>query len=671
MMAAASWFIAIAPLSSYGESIHGRVSDGTPDYSEFRFQRLERVMASFNPEKSRDDQENQAVMEALMPFIETRTPIANVTVILRHKTTVAGGREFLVKSVTDSQGKFTFSDTPRGEYSVTAELKRRWWTRPVQIRKEVEHYHSSDFVELVYYSAAAIVKGKITDTVGRPIASAKVTATDYSHNQETSQEDAVHSHVVSTRSASDGSYELAGLIPGNAYSGPATYDIHAEKEGFVTTKMRVPVATECVYSAHTRLIQLLLESQGRTGKARLEEWKRETHLQPSRKGNTQCGINLSLGTPSVLSGRVSDPQNRPMSGCEVWLAPVKDRWRPLVQDAPDPKRICTDEGGAFECRGIPAGQYKIHVGKDDRWIIAGSTNFIVGEDQVVTGMNLQIDFHPLGRIEATVRKRDGGGPIPNFAATVRQVVSPNEYYSTTGTVKLNSAGRGTFSVENISPGKAELEITAPGFAPEHLTIDIPSGQTAPLHIQMTRSGTAAARVIRDNAPLQHSENLQAFSEETNTVTYGRNGRPEIPELKPGGYIIRAHVFEGDKCIRYETAPILIEADKTNNVTLDFSGNNTLAFSLAMPSDLSAQIWVESSGAPMNQPFEKNLGIVADLWLDWPGIYEVKHLRPGTYRVYAQLIDPEKGNAANTKLLPKQVQTVTLKEGKAVAVDFRF
>ena len=412
LMFAASWFFAVTPLFSYGEGIQGRVSDGTQDYSEWRFQRLERVLATFNPEKNWAVKENQAVMEALMPFVETRKPIPNVTVILRQPSTVLGGKEFLRKTVTDPQGKFAFSDTPRGEYSVTAEVNRRGWTRPVQMRKEVEHYHSCDFVDLVYYSDAAIVRGIITDSAGRPIASAQVTASDYSHNQETSQEGAVQSHVVSTQSARDGSYELAGLIPGNVYSGPATYDIHAEKEGFVATEMRVPVATEVVYSAHTRLIRLLLKSQGHTGKAWLAEWKRETQLQPSRKGNSLSGINLSLGTPSVLSGGVSDPQNRPLSGCEVWLAPVKDRWRPLVQDVPDPKRVCTDAGGAFECRGIPAGQYKIHVGRDRRWITAGSTNFIVGEGQVVTGMNLQIDFHPLGRIEATVSKRDGGGPTP-------------------------------------------------------------------------------------------------------------------------------------------------------------------------------------------------------------------------------------------------------------------
>lgn len=660
-----------------GGSIHGSVNDGTPDYSEWRFKRLERVTASYHSGNDGDGREGEKdIWAALLPLIETRKPLPNVTVILRTNSTVPGTHDLLLKTVTDSQGKFIFPGVPRGEYNVIAEVRQRWWAHTVQIQKQIEHYHSYATVDLIYYSNATSVRGRITDSAGRPIASAQVTATDYKYKQKTSQEGAVHSHIVSTLSARDGSYVLTGLMPGNAYSGPATYDFRAEKEGYVTAEMSLPVITEDVFSAHTRLMRLLLKSSGRDGEARLADWERETRPQPSRKNNTITGINLILGTPSVLAGRVADPQARPQSGCEVWLDPVKNRSIPLVQDVRGPKRAYTDGQGAFECRGVPAGRYTFRVGKDNRWVNAGPTNFMIGEGLVVTGITLNIDLQPLSQIKVRVRTQNTELPLTNFAASVWVVSNPKEYSSTRGDVKLKSFGPGTFSVEKISPGKAELEITAPGYVTEHLYINVPPGETVPLYVQMMRSGTANIHIIRDNVPLEPSENLQAFSVESGAVTYGRNGPKkgggfEIQGLKPGPYIIRAHVFDGYKCIRYETAPSAIEADKTSNVTLDFSGSNTLAISLSMPPDLRAQIWLETADAPPNQPFEKNLNMCAYLWPERTGKYEVKHLRPGTYRVCAKLIDPTKGKVAMPELPSPQNQTITVEAGKTLAVGFHF
>jgi len=684
MTATVFWLISISLLSTTqaaigyagGECIQGTVSDDTPDYSGSRFEDLERAMATFDPNMEADNGNIQmAAVKSLMAFVDIpHKPLPNVTVTLSAVPTFPGVNELHLITITDSLGKFCFSNVPQGIYCIEAKVRRGFLTPPLEIRKQVEHYNYYDRVDFVYYSRPATVKGSITDTSGRPLASVKLTATHQNYNREGIEQ--FSHHVVSTVSARDGSYELQGLMPGNAYTGPEDYDIRAERENYVTAKKRVPVATEEVFAAMTRLWRILLRNSDQDGKARLAEMELKQAPQFSRNGTMITGIDLVLGAPSVLTGWVAGPQNNPQPGCDVSLVRIRDLGVPQVQDVIIPKPVATHAQGSFEFRGVPAGRYTFHIGKDNRWVNAGPTNFIIGEGQVITGLSLNIDFQPLSQIKANVRAQNTGMPVTNFVASVWGVINPKEYSSTRGEMKLKPFGPGTFSIEKISPGKADLEITAPGYVTEHLYVNVPPGETVPLNVQMIRAGTANIHIVRDGAPLEPSENLQAFSVESGAVTYGRNGPKEgggyeIQGLKPGPYIIRAHVFDGKKCVRYETTPAAIEADKTNSVTLDFSGSNTLAISLSMPIDLRAQIWIEVANAPADQPFEKNLDMCAYLWPDRPGKYEFKHLRPGTYRVCAKLIDPAKGKAAKRQLPPPQNQTIAVEAGKTLAVEFHF
>lgn len=683
ILATAFWFMAVAQLASpqaataysSGECIHGTVSDRTPDYSEDRIKDLERVMAKYDPkiEDPNRDLENAALHALLKIADGPRKPLPNVTVILSTVPTAPGANELHLITITDAQGKFSFSNVTRGVYYVEAKIHRGFLARPFEIKKKVEHYHYYDTVDLDYYSRPANLRGRITDSSGQPLASVKVIATQRHFNEEGVE---FPTHIVSTLSTRDGTYELPGLMPGNAYTGPVNYNIRAEKQNYVTSETRVPVATEEVFSASKRLWRILLKNSGPDGAARLAEMEQKLSPPDSRQGCTINGIDLVLGSPSKITGRAVDSQNIPQPGCDVWLVPVKDRDAPHIQDVMIPKPVLTQSQGAFEFQGVPAGRYAFRIGKDSRWMNTGPTNFMIGEGQVITGLTLTVDFQPLGHIEAHVRNKETGTPITNFSASVWSVTNPKEYSSAGGCIKMKPFGPGTFSVENISSGKAEMEITAPGHVTEHLYVDVLPGQTTPLNVQMVRAGKAGIRLIRNGAPLEPSENLQAFSVETDAVTYGRNGPKEggdyeISGLKPGPYIIRAHVFEGKKCIRYEAAPITIVADKSSHVTLDFSGSSTLALILSMPTDLRAQIWVEVADAPLNQPLETNLGMRAYLWPERPGKYEVKYLRPGAYRVCAKLIDPAKGKAVKPELPPPQSKPVSLDEGKTTTVEFHF
>jgi len=184
-------------VSSYGGGIRGTVRDGTPDYSERQFRHLERIVAQAVAERGRDEAgRDESIMKALMELIGPRGPMSSVTVTLRSKSTTPEAGKFLLKTITDSKGNFSFPDVREGEYVVTAEIFRGWLAERTEVQQQVEHYRTFDSVNLVFHPNSVVVKGKIADTSGRPLSSVKVTATQCG-NDDDSGGTTVQSHVVS------------------------------------------------------------------------------------------------------------------------------------------------------------------------------------------------------------------------------------------------------------------------------------------------------------------------------------------------------------------------------------------------------------------------------------------------------------------------------------------
>ncbi len=248
----------------------------------------------------------------------------NVTVTLSTKPGTPAVRKLLLKTRTDSQGNFGFPDVPQGEYVVTAEIRRGWLAEKTEVQRLVEHYRSCETVDLVYYPNPVIVKGKITDTSGRPLASVKVTAVQCNHDIEGDY--TVNSHVVSAVSDRDGSYELQGLIPADAWEAAPLvmggtgyahnkYNIHTELEGHVPAEVKIPIVPEEVRTAALRLMRILLEQEGPEGKARLAAIK--PAALPACQGNTITGIDFVLASSSLIAGNVIDSQIKPQSKDEL------------------------------------------------------------------------------------------------------------------------------------------------------------------------------------------------------------------------------------------------------------------------------------------------------------------------------------------------------------------
>jgi hypothetical protein len=216
--------------------------------------------------------------------------VPNIIVTLR-------GDSVTSKAVTDLQGKFKFPSLPRGVYEITAESTspssltgvRRMATGQTQIK-----LNSHCNLKLTLSAHLVVVRGRITDDQGQPIARAKVTAVEVIDDPS----NMFYPRTYSSVSNADGSYELQGIEPTNFWHilrylvepnpGQLSYvDIRVEAPGFVQSSENVPRVT-LITEEWLNLARHFLEAYARVAQKTGTPVPRENEglFFPSSQGNT-------------------------------------------------------------------------------------------------------------------------------------------------------------------------------------------------------------------------------------------------------------------------------------------------------------------------------------------------------------------------------------------------
>jgi len=161
-------------------------------------------------------------------------------------------------SKLDDKGFFKFTDLPVGEYRIIAEapswsMKKGQSTAMLSVSTLINEQTRSPLI-LKLNSEFAILKGRLVDPAGKPIANGKVVVTGRppSTNREAPN--------WSGRSGADGEFEIHGieaapwfrvynyLINKNSHLGGATAKIEVTADGYTTAAkyrdLQVPLATE-------------------------------------------------------------------------------------------------------------------------------------------------------------------------------------------------------------------------------------------------------------------------------------------------------------------------------------------------------------------------------------------------------------------------------------------
>ena len=330
----------------------GRVLDGTPDYSDEAFRRLERVMAAGD---WKTDEGANAFGAALAAMMNPKGPIVGARVVLRSAGAAPDERE----TTTDEKGLFHFSPYPYGEYVLTITTPesdaRASQTLEWRLRKDDYGQEGDEFVFPAEYVAA---RGTVRDSAGNPMAGIAIMAEEYAYGFEL-QKWRPAAHVVKTTTDADGHFELAGLHPAvlwYAWAFRGDYLVHAEGAGLAPRVKELKVLTETTHAAAQRMLDLFRHAAPKD-----ENGLKDMKLaEPADEHGVLAGVDFTMTAAAAIAGRTLDEAGAPVAGVGLVLDPGDG-----LPEMPYPLSLRqtaqSDENGNFRFDALLPGHYVVKV----------------------------------------------------------------------------------------------------------------------------------------------------------------------------------------------------------------------------------------------------------------------------------------------------------------------
>jgi hypothetical protein len=356
-----------------------------------------------------------------------------------------------------------------------------------------------------------------------------------------------------------------------------------------------------------------------------------------------------------------------------------------VEDvAPDPTE--TDGEGQFTFECVPSGVFLFET--DNR---AGGSRkarnppldvregeFISDIEVVVEAVEVEDEDREKGNISGLVVDGTSRQPIQVSSVTVIGLDAPGETSPVWGRTIPDDSREGAFLIEGISPGTATLQLSAPGYAPERVQVEVVSGRTREVSFSLTAEGVLLGYVT-ENGEAKEGASVTAFPAEerggASAYTSGE-GYYELRGLKEGMYLVNASAWGGimPRVVTFRSVWADVESGKATRVDLEVGGSAAICGTLSYPDEgVRGYIFVRDASSTGAVPpidsrdyFEQ---IVAQaLFVQRNGYYEIGNLPPGTYNVTARchFFDQEAGNFIPVK---ERSKIVSLSRGEIAEVSF--
>lgn len=704
--------------------IRGLVIDGTLDTSKPLLEEFARSLLQYDEamkagDKDRLRQLKRSAESNIVNVAQPTRPIPHASVTL-YNLSSDSPRRFEKTVKADAEGKFGFFDIPRGCYRIVAQDLNKGPNFGKAVELTMEHYHQHDNIRLVIYPQTITLKGRVTDSGGHPVPDVMVAAKQGHEDYETEGDFTRYYHETTSRTDSEGRYAIKGLLPADVWHAGALanggygdkdicYVLKIAANGYVPVKAIVPVVPEETRQTAKAFFDILTGRESLYQKADRSERKGAPVTQPVCHGYTLSCVDFILNRPASISGAVVNKQGVPQKDCSVHLLSTNQTERlSCLPRAAIPWYVSTGANGAFMIENVPPDTYEFRVYEDGRCVSGRSPVRVTVEEGIsLTGVRLEHDALPFGRIEGVVIDAASGKPVKGFSLYVAEVTGSTEYVPSCGRWKssclcgqkgchtdacnrwlqTNDTHASAFILENISPGKAELVVQAPGYAEEHALIDVAPDEVAKPNVRLWRAGTARIKsVIKEGARVDFYASLPrepplvryvAVPDEGGRCVHGGNpsqqaGYDDFLNIKPGHYTIRGEIrYLPDDVMRYETAPVVIESDRTSETTLDFNGPCGLRLELGFSPGTAISIRLETADTPSDKDFECNPGLRATAYFREPGTFLIPDLKPGVYRLslFRWKVPSDKGPVGLKS--PDQVRTITLNGTDQPSLAFHF
>ncbi len=623
------------------------------------------------------------------------TPLPGITVTLSSDN---GERKTTV--VTDQAGNFRFENIRPDSYKVRPDFPQgaalfpdqalllnysyNIWTKPIW-----------DGIEFVFRMDGVSIEGRVMDPQGNPIAGAEITAFNAAKNTQENISNGIAGtlhQMASVLSNAEGKFRLENLAAFNLGDGLDylrhgrycwEFQIQCKAKGYRMEQTALPPYPNALLKAALEFDEYKMKTDK---KENFTPDYADVKL-PSGEGNVITGVDLVLVPAGSISGRVLDsrgnkilsPEEEQSSSTRISLVSVEVSSGSQIQETnhkpfiiPDP--VFIGMGSRFHFENVPAGRYffDIQMRQDGVRMRARNGAVAIKEGETIQDLNLVVESREeRGNVVGHVMDVLTGQPVSALSIKVLRVESPSEPKPQRGYVQTAGRPEGTFTIAQISSGKATLKISAPGYAPLQTDIEVPANEILEQTFQL-EAGSGLLGMVMDAETKEPVEKFDVKITQTEgegkgkpvegQVLMDRNtkGRFSILGLSAG----RVTVEIGNVRDR-STEVVEIEIPEGERIEQTFL--------------MKQRGFVTGRVRVNGKEYKGNIRIVREdgieerdqtIETDEQGEYKSKELNLGEYQMSASVIH-ECGFQKDTKVLVYDRAEVQVESGKETRQDFDF
>jgi len=281
------------------------------------------------------------------------------------------------------------------------------------------------------------------------------------------------------------------------------------------------------------------------------------------KNETVENVDFALVRGGVITGKVTDPDGRPIIELDISISRVETREGYIYHRQVGAR---TDDRGIYRMFGVPPGKYRVSAGQDedDSFGLRGggyrrtfhpaatedsrATIIEIAEGSEATNVDITlgqsiVNYSARGRII----DGDTGQPLANVSYAVKKYVSENSTSSySTGAVSNKD---GEFKLENLTPGKYAVLVETPpdsNWRADHLRFEVIDQDITGLIVRTSRGASASGVIVlegtddktiyeklRTGRVYAHTLNVSSPGSSNQSGSINPDGSFRIGGLQPG------------------------------------------------------------------------------------------------------------------------------------------
>jgi protocatechuate 3,4-dioxygenase beta subunit len=295
-------------------------------------------------------------------------------------------------------------------------------------------------------------------------------------------------------------------------------------------------------------------------------------------------IQITLGRPSILAGKIIDESGEPVSDAEVGISVMVikegDEMRYLTGKVSEQFLLCkTDASGMFKFDNIPSEAAAEFVVKKNSFATVGTFDEKKSEGmklQYKPGQeNIEITLPLEAKIEGIVTEKESGRPVPG----VKLIAFQQGHQPFSGNEPIISRKDGTFTIGALCPGQNIIRaMLSPEEAKDWVVgpveVNLEAGRkSTAVKMELSKGGVVEIVVteLDENIPIEGAiaHIRSTMSKEGFSETTDKNGIIR-KRLAPGQYQIM-HIFKQNFPYEQQEKMFTIEDGKTNRITIQLKG----------------------------------------------------------------------------------------------------